>query len=455
MKLKSKVGIFALAAVLSASIFAGCGTGGASSESATPPPSASGSSASQSASPAGDVSLRFSWWGGDARHEATLATIDLYMKKYPNVKIDAEYGGYDGYQQKITTQLAGGTEPDIMQIDQPWMVEFTRQNPDFFVDIAQLGDKLDISGFSKDMLQDFCTYNNKLVGLPTGSSGLTFLANQQVLTAAGVQFGEKITWEDLLEQGKKVNEKNPENYMLNMNNGAVELFIVRSYLYQLMGGPLVKDDYTLAFTKDDLKQAYEYVIKLRDANVLNPYEDAMLFNEDPTQNPKWNNNQIGGWLNWSSTVSMQTWGDNAVILPYPVMDGAKQSGITVRPSQILSVSAKSKNIDEAVKFVNYFFNDDEAIITLKDSRSIPATTHARELLEQNGMANQLSIRAVNVSLKNPGNPETPLSTNSEVIAPIDAAVEKLMYRQSDVDTVVNETVALMEDVLANLKASRG
>ncbi len=53
------------------------------------------------------VTLRFSWWGGDSRHEATLACIDAYMEENPNIVIEAEYGGFDGYQQKISAALPG------------------------------------------------------------------------------------------------------------------------------------------------------------------------------------------------------------------------------------------------------------------------------------------------------------------------------------------------------------
>ena len=55
-----------------------------------------GSTKSAASSSGGDgeqVNLRFSWWGGDARHKATLEVIDNYMKEHPNVKIEAEYGG--------------------------------------------------------------------------------------------------------------------------------------------------------------------------------------------------------------------------------------------------------------------------------------------------------------------------------------------------------------------------
>ncbi|MDE6779945.1 MAG: ABC transporter substrate-binding protein, partial [Ruminococcus sp.] len=66
--------------------------------------------------------LRFSWWGGDDRHEATLKAIELWNVLHPDIEIKAEYGGWDGWQEKINTQIGGGSEPDIMQINYDWLV---------------------------------------------------------------------------------------------------------------------------------------------------------------------------------------------------------------------------------------------------------------------------------------------------------------------------------------------
>ena len=63
------------------------------------------------------VTLRFRWWGGDARNEATIQVIEQFEALYPNVTIEYEPGSADGYHDKLATELAGGTAPDIVQID--------------------------------------------------------------------------------------------------------------------------------------------------------------------------------------------------------------------------------------------------------------------------------------------------------------------------------------------------
>src|SRR5690554_10976 len=80
-----------------------------------------------------DVTLRFSWWGGDPRHEALLEVIDLYIQQNPYVKIEPEYGGYSGYYEKLITQLAGKTAPDVMHVAYQWIPDFESQGVEYFL----------------------------------------------------------------------------------------------------------------------------------------------------------------------------------------------------------------------------------------------------------------------------------------------------------------------------------
>ncbi|WP_056989955.1 ABC transporter substrate-binding protein [Lacticaseibacillus camelliae] len=63
------------------------------------------------------VTIRFSWWGNADRHKATLKAIKAFEKKNPNIKVKAEYSGWDGFDQKMATQISGGTEADLMQLN--------------------------------------------------------------------------------------------------------------------------------------------------------------------------------------------------------------------------------------------------------------------------------------------------------------------------------------------------
>ena len=44
--------------------------------------------------------------------------IEKFEELHPNIKIEAEYGSSEGYTDKLATQLATGTAPDIIPAGQ-------------------------------------------------------------------------------------------------------------------------------------------------------------------------------------------------------------------------------------------------------------------------------------------------------------------------------------------------
>ena len=80
-------------------------------------------------------SLRFMWWGGDARNAATVDVINKYMEENPEISIAAEINSDSGYVDKVAVMLASGTAPDIMQQNVDAVPDFVSRG-DFFVDNA-------------------------------------------------------------------------------------------------------------------------------------------------------------------------------------------------------------------------------------------------------------------------------------------------------------------------------
>jgi hypothetical protein len=97
------------------------------------------------------------------------------MELNPHVKIEGEYQGYDGYQQKIMTQIAGNSAPDIMQLDYPWLPDLAAQG-DNFVDLSQES-AVDLSQFPQTVLEEYNSVNSKIVALPMGTNGYGTDAN--------------------------------------------------------------------------------------------------------------------------------------------------------------------------------------------------------------------------------------------------------------------------------------
>ena len=107
MKKQLMAGMMAASMALS---LAACGGSAASSAASAADSTSGAASTSTAASTSSDeqVTLRFAWWGGDERANATMEVINKFMEENPNIKIEAEYGSSDGYHDKLATQLASG-----------------------------------------------------------------------------------------------------------------------------------------------------------------------------------------------------------------------------------------------------------------------------------------------------------------------------------------------------------
>ena len=142
--------------------------------------------------------LRFSWWGGDDRHEATLKAIDLWNTLYPDIEIKPEYGGWDGWTEKVNTQISGGSEPDIMQINYDWLVTLSGDGEGFY-DLNRLDRFLDLSGFDNEILS-FGTVGGHLNAVPVSLSGRGLFYNSRVFEQVGADYPK--TWDELIALGE-------------------------------------------------------------------------------------------------------------------------------------------------------------------------------------------------------------------------------------------------------------
>ena len=399
-----------------------------------------------------EVTLRFSWWGGDSRHQATLDVIELYESKHPGIKIEAEYGGADGYKDKRMTEMAGKNAPDIMQIDAPWLYEMQTQF-DAFADLSEFADVLDMSGFDEEFISSQCSLDGTVYGLPTGINGTYMLMNTAILEAAGVDPAQEWTWDSLLEDGAKVHASDPEAYFLNLDQHSLTYHVLRPYIKQLTGNQFMNDDYTIGFTEEQLAEGLTYIKQLFDEGVMEPASESFMYIDAFYDNPIWANNKVGADIDWTSSLSarMAGFADTAAVTKVPQMENAKDTGILVRPAQIMCISNTSEHQKEAAEFIDFFLNDEEAIAILKLERSVPATEAARKQLEESGDLDEIVNSAVNLAMENAGAAENSISQDMQLENILTDAVENVGYGTGTPEEIAAETYGLLEMKLEELK----
>ena len=130
------------------------------------------------------VTLRFSWWGGENRHNATMAAVEAFEKEYPWITVECEYSSWDGWTDKVATQLAGGTAPDLMQINWNWLYQFSSDGSKF-VDLNEYKDIISLDNWSEANLAAM-TVGGKLQGVPISITGKLPMYNKTTFDKAGV-----------------------------------------------------------------------------------------------------------------------------------------------------------------------------------------------------------------------------------------------------------------------------
>ena len=70
------------------------------------------------------VTLRFTWWGNDARTAATQEVIAAFEKEYPNITIEPQFTDWAGYWDKLATETAANDTPDIIQMDEKYIATY-------------------------------------------------------------------------------------------------------------------------------------------------------------------------------------------------------------------------------------------------------------------------------------------------------------------------------------------
>ena len=441
-----------MAMAMTASLLTGCGGGSsngnqAASQTGGETDAAKKDETTGTASSDEEITLRMSWWGGDERNEATLQVIEQFEAAHPNVTIEAEYGGNDGYHDKLATQLASGTAPDIVQVD-PEIFPTYVATGDYFLDYKDYG--IDLSNFEEAYIGIPINgnYDGKQLGLPTGISGAGIMVNKDLADAIGLDFSKTYSWEDLITMGKKVREYDDSMYLLCANKEYIVNLVVFNYAKQLIGATVFDPETkTLNMTEDQLKEIFGYVKRLYDEEVVPPASYQAAYSGDNLQS---DTNWIGGKyvaaLTYISTIDVMVAANpeaEYVMSELPILDGASEAGWASNTPQVFAITSTCEHPEMAAEFMDYFFNDDQALAALGATRSVPPTEKARKICTENGSLTQVTMEGANIAAAMGGTPNDKISSSEESKTILFDSVETIGYGASSVEDVTKDAISLL------------
>lgn len=392
--------------------------------------------------------MRLAWWGNPVRDEKTIGVANLYMEKNPNVKIETETTGWGGYWDRINTQVASVSLPDIMQHDYAYMLQFVERN--ILTDLTPYVNSNVIN--LKNVNDSFLSggrVNGKLFGISLGTNAVSLVYDTGVLEKAGITVPDSTTWTwaDFETIAMEIYKKTGVQTMPFFTTDPKVGF--DNMIRQTGASTYAKDGKSLGFTDTSvLKEFFDIQLRLLDAGVLVLPEIAFVtVTAEEGQLAKGN-----VWCDyiWSNQLaSTQATAPNPLkMVLLPKIESSRRPGTYLKPSMFFSIPASAENPDEAAKFLNFFLTDPSANDILAAERGVPIPSDIREALKVKAsdinktVFDYISLVADNSSAIDPPDPKASgeflklfRDTTQEIligIVSIDEGVKKIMTQGNSI-----------------------
>jgi len=332
--------------------------------------SACGSDSGSGGSSDGSADLQFCWWGNEVRNKNTNAAIAAYTKANPTVKIAAQPGEFATYWDKLATQTAGNTSPDIIQMDMAYISEYGTRGA--LLDLGEEGG--DVSKFAEGTV-DSGKIDGKLVGMNAGINTPTFLANPAIFEKAKMEMPDDSTWtwDQAMEVAAEISSK-VGGGVFGMSSIFTDA-ILSAFLRQ--NGKELFVDKGLGFEAADVVPWFEMVLKYEKAKAIPSAAQVSEESAKPLDQSGLVTGKSAIGMFWSNQVEAvnAASGGNMSILRFPSVTGkATERKAWYKAGQLFSVSARTKNPEASVAFVNWLVNSTEAADINLAERGIPANT---------------------------------------------------------------------------------
>ncbi len=331
--------------------------------------SACGGGSGSSGSAGGATTLQFTWWGNPLRNKMTDQAIKAYHTANPKVTIKPQPGEWSSYWDKLATQTAGNTAPDVIQMDMAYINEYASRGA--LLDLSKYG--VDTSNWAPGTA-DSGKIDGKLVGANAGVNSLTILANPAVFKKAGVALPDDMTWtwDDYKKIAAEITAKGGSGVTGSSSSFGSDNLL---QIWLRQNGKDTFSSSGLGFTADDLVPylnmmlAFEKAKAIPSPSAINEEASKTL---DQTALAQGKQGMALYWSNQLSAVDEASGTTMKMLRPPTVAGDATKRNAWYKASMLWSASSRSKNPEAAGKLINWWVNNKACADICLDERGIPA-----------------------------------------------------------------------------------
>jgi multiple sugar transport system substrate-binding protein len=160
-----------------------------------------------------------------------------FEKANPDIDIQIEVVNWDNLEQKLTTDVAGGTAPDISIIGTRWLAGYVQEG------IAEPLDDYMSDEFKAKFIDVFMSpsvFDGETYGLPVAASARAMYYNKALFEQARIA-EPPATWDELKDAAAKIRALGDEVYGFGIQGKEIETDAYWYYALWTHGGELLED----------------------------------------------------------------------------------------------------------------------------------------------------------------------------------------------------------------------
>lgn len=322
--------------------------------------------------------LRLIWWGNPDRDRRTNEVVALYTAR-TGAEVLPETYGWGDYWQKLATQAAGGSLPDLIQMDYRFIFEYARRGQLAALD-PYIGAQLQLDDFDANQLESGRVDGN-VYGISMGANSHAHIYKKPVLDALGVTLPDTTTWtnDDFMALGMSVKDQLPAGMYFTQNMGFIEPRL-EGFVRQ-RGKALYTDDGQLGFELQDLKDYFGYWKAMQDEGLTPPADvQALDATGKMEESMIVSGKSLFGFIHSNQLVANQNLVTEELDM---VMVPGQEGGVPgqyLKPSMLLSMAQSATDKEAAAELLNFFITDHEAADILQIERGVTGDASVAERL---------------------------------------------------------------------------
>ena len=196
----------------------------------------------------------------------------------PGIDLKVEIVPWDVLLQKLTTDIAAGTNADLSIIGTRWLIDFVQQ------DVAEPLDSYMNDEFKGRFIDTFLSpsiMDGKTYGLPIAASARAMYYNKELLEKAGVA-NPPATWTELQEVARKIKALGIDAFGFGMQGKEIETDVYYYYAMWSHGSEILNKDGTSGLGSAGALEAAKLYKSMIDEGLTEPGVTSL--NREDVQN---------------------------------------------------------------------------------------------------------------------------------------------------------------------------